>query len=1053
MRVRTIIVIMALMISSAQGLAADLTIEQMRQDLVNVDKGIVATRKKIHSLRDTKFLPELYFALAELLVQKSRYQYSLREPDKKIKLEAIEAYDKIIDRFASYIDHDKALFLKAHELRELGQTQDMVQTYERLVREHPDSRFVGESLLNMGDYWFEEKKDFGKSLGVYKTLLERENEILTALANYKIGWVYINLNQFTEALLSFEKALQSPTLLSEQMPEAYRKTDIRREALLALVWPYSELMAKDLVRLGEGREKVLAYFRKSSPELFSYQKVLRKLATRLELKHRFADALEVQVEVLQKTSNLSDQLAVLEKIYGNLKQLRALKQSPQPPQIVEALARIVLALSESQQLSAKEKKKVWQNLELITRDLSTQQNQKARQSGSAADWQQTIAGYELYLSLFPNSKYRQALRLNLAESYFHAGQFVEGAREYERLGHLQSAIESYALALRNQTDLSRLLLVEARYGLRDTGGQLLAQKPNTKEAEELRFNIAQSYYDERLFDRSTALFKDYIRRYPQGRHIKNAVHLLLDSHHQKDDFTNLIADGVAVMKNKAIRDQQLHQQVYQIVQQAELRSVQAANLESHSPDYAEHMLRLARKYKGSELGDKALYSLFTSLKDKNDFKAYEMGEQLLLQHRNSEYALQAVSALGDMALKSADFKRAALYFELFAERYPKDSTATALLANAAQLRESLGEYKVAAQNYRRLNNPEAVARMDFLAQDWPALLQSAPNAGSINKNYWLGLAHYRLHGIRMARPYFIKLQLEKALLAEQKDMQAHALYLLTTAELEQYRLIKMRPGQEQKTVGLKATFLKKIEQQLNHVAKLGSGRWALASLYSLGQSYQEFAAFIASAPLPVGLSAPQVQQYRQIIKGQSDQYAGFANKYFTQCQIEAERYLILSSFVQGCQSKGRVKVDEAKELANFNKTSLPDDKKLVPLRRELLTQTKNIKNFTRLAEAHLESKDYTLAEMVISRAMEFAPQNDKLMALMGLSHYLKTDWVKAKNWFEKARQKNGNNSVALWGLANVYQKFNFTRRYREMTLQAKKVGRPQGAARALDLSP
>ncbi len=147
---------------------AQASLEKMRQDLMKIDKSVTETESKIKEIRDARFLPDLYFALGEFLVEKSRYMYAIKVAEnkgtplneidftmeKRPKFRAIEVYDILIDKFPKLAERDKAIFFKAHELRELGRLEEMVKAYAQLTREYPESSYWEESQLVIGDFFF-----------------------------------------------------------------------------------------------------------------------------------------------------------------------------------------------------------------------------------------------------------------------------------------------------------------------------------------------------------------------------------------------------------------------------------------------------------------------------------------------------------------------------------------------------------------------------------------------------------------------------------------------------------------------------------------------------------------------------------------------------------------------------------------------------------------------------------------------------------------------------------------------------------------------------------
>ena len=106
-------------------------IAKLSSDINKVDHTIEVTKDLIKRSPDAPYLADLYFRLAELYVEKSRYvfgrlmeqqtegQKSLSgEKSLEVQLNkklAIETYDKILADFPEYDNNDQVRFFKAHE--------------------------------------------------------------------------------------------------------------------------------------------------------------------------------------------------------------------------------------------------------------------------------------------------------------------------------------------------------------------------------------------------------------------------------------------------------------------------------------------------------------------------------------------------------------------------------------------------------------------------------------------------------------------------------------------------------------------------------------------------------------------------------------------------------------------------------------------------------------------------------------------------------------------------------------------------------------------------
>ena len=543
--------------------------------------------------------------------------------ERRPKMQAIETYDTLIEKFPKLPERDKALFFKAHEQRELGRLEDMIRTYAQLTKEYPNSEYWTESQIKMGDYFFEEKKDIDLALDVYQKILSRPPGPFTPLAHYKCGWCFINKGDYKKALIEYEKVLnENKDADLSKLPDIYRKTDVRRDALLSMVWPYSELTQADLKKMGSDiRLNPLKYFYQLSPETQSYEKVLGRLGKRLVLKNRLIETTQVYFELLRITKDLETRMDVVEQLYTAMK--NSLKPWPVHG-LVQEIAKTLPMVKASPDLKDNVKTKVAFDWEIFARDVATRSQKRAKETREKADWEWAIRDYNSYLDVFSRSKYAPAIKLNLAESYFALGRHVEAAKTYEDLARttknkdrkkdfLDSAIQSYITALRSQSELSKLELTEVRFGLREVGKDYVKLNPNGKAAEDVRFNVAQTFYDEREFDDAVKSFKEFINLYPKSRNQSVAANLILDAYNQREDYKGLSRDGHELLKNKNITDTNLRAQIEQIVQQAELRSVQNQAGEYGSPDYTANLLKLAHKYNGSSLGDQALYEAFLPL--------------------------------------------------------------------------------------------------------------------------------------------------------------------------------------------------------------------------------------------------------------------------------------------------------------------------------------------------------------------------------------------------------------------------------------------------------
>ena len=1031
-------------------LGKELSMSEMRANLERIEKSIEATQKEMKKVDDVRFLPDLYFTLAEFYLEKARYIYSIKNTENKdkknadpdfskavdAKKKAIETYGKYIELFPTHADQDKALFFQAHEYRELGQTETMVLTYKKLTEKFAKSPFWHESHIVLGDHFFEEMKELDQALFHYLEVTKATVNAFTPLAHYKAGWIYINKEKFPEAFDQYESALKiSQKVNLSELPELYRKTDIRENALLAMVWPYSELKDKELIERNLKSISAVAYFRSLSFSYRAYQKVLAKIGQRMTLKEKHTDSFDAHAELLRTSEDLPTRLDAILRLYETFKNhIKAVRQSD----IAQEIAKTAILLKQSEDIKKGEKAVNYKNLEIFARDIATHMQQTVNVSKSAEDYRNVIESYRYYLWAFPDHVNAKKIRFNLAESYFNYGAKVEAGMLYEKLSRemeepklkkqfLASAFEAYVSVVKTPNRWNRLELVQARSGIRGVGGLILKRYPDTRAKATIMYSVAQTYYDERNFGKAVAEFKSFIQAFPNDPQVSAAANQILDAHNQTDNYDKMIADGNEIANNSSIRNKELKANIKSIIDQAQLRKIQKVTGSSSSKKYADNLVKFAQQ-DSSNVGESALYEAFITLRSQNDLKAYLPGELILSRYKNSTYGKGVLLTVGQMALATADFERAAKYFELFSSRYPGEAEVPQLLAQAAQLREFMGQFEQAKRDFSATKNSTGVARMDFKTQNWGELARSAMNAAQPFSDYWLGLASFRQGQFDQSIGFLRKAATFSASLFEEQEAVAHASFLIGQIERKKYEAIQIRAGKEGEDVAAKTRALDVLTAQFGDTLAKGSGNWTIASLYTLGIANLEFNAFLQKAPAPPGLEEQQLQQYREALKQKGDEYLNRAKVYFDECAKKAEEFDVFSKYIEGCRSSGRVQVDEPLVVRREGTSEKKSDPQSDAIRSRLLKTPRDLNVFLELAEKLFKDKSIVDALAVLERALEIHPEESRIFSQLGNAYlYLKDD-VSAGLNFSLALKQNPTEPVALRGLASLQKKYGFTKK-------------------------
>jgi tetratricopeptide (TPR) repeat protein len=375
-------------------------VEKLKRDIFKVDRSLIETERLIAKSRNAPYLPDLQFRLAELYVEKSRYVYFLQveqrggdnkgaivSPETKLlKQKAVQLYNRLLREFPDFHDSDKVTFYLAHEMRELGQFDEMLKTLNELIAKYPKSPLRLESEQIIGDYYFD-KTDLAEAEKHYQAILQFPQSPVHDLARYKLGWIRVNQVKFNDAVNFFEGAAGSPPIPGVDSQKAL---NVKREALLDLVYSYTE------ARPAKG---ALAYFEKLSDSRTTYALALDKLGNRYFIKQQYEWAIPALRKLMEIQPDPDLDIERAEKLYDSLKAAKG--RVPTQQEDIKFLVRAAVNVKVDPFKDDVTRRKRWWAGGL-TRDLATQLQALAKPT-SPRPICRTSACKE-YLSLFRPEK-------------------------------------------------------------------------------------------------------------------------------------------------------------------------------------------------------------------------------------------------------------------------------------------------------------------------------------------------------------------------------------------------------------------------------------------------------------------------------------------------------------------------------------------------------------------------------------------------------------------------------------------------------------------------
>ena len=192
---------------------------------------------------------------------------------------SIKLYKQILSVYPQFARADQATFFLASAYNDTGEKDLAAQEFTRLVKVYPDSEYVTDSYVLIGEYYFEEKSEANKAMLAYKKAATNKTHEKYPFAMYKLAWCYYNLGEAGQAISTMK------IVVSYADSAAGNKSNIQLQ----------DEALKDLVRFfadGGDMEEAIAYFKQIGKQNL-INDLLKKLASTFIEQGKFEQAIEM----------------------------------------------------------------------------------------------------------------------------------------------------------------------------------------------------------------------------------------------------------------------------------------------------------------------------------------------------------------------------------------------------------------------------------------------------------------------------------------------------------------------------------------------------------------------------------------------------------------------------------------------------------------------------------------------------------------------------------------------------------------------------------------
>jgi len=840
----------------------------------------------------------------------------------------VSLYEHLATEFPQYQQNDSVFFLLGYCLGEMGRTADAIRVYGDLVDKFPDSSYVAEAQVRIGDLSFEEGRpeSLRRALDAYSTLKSRPDDPFYVHALYMLAWTHYRAGDLDHALDAFTKLLDHLVATS---PDGRPGGDEWTEGLRQLVACFAEPK-------WDGMQRAKDWFERHGNRVYE-----------AEVFFRLGDALFDQ--------------ARYPAAVGAYK--RFIEKAPLAPEAPRAQAKIVTAWSRENRpqeevkerevlLATYDEKSLWwqkngSDPELAkevrsfreaslystaTIHLGTAQAlKKAGQAeAAAAEYQRAEQSFSRYLDSSPAAAVSGDVLFAWADSAFHTGDFARAAELYER------ARDDAGTKSQKDAALNAVLSWNAEVARARRAGQLPAVKdrkaggagdplpaplaglvrasdafverfPDHPRAPAIAYEAAEVFYQRNQVEEGRRRLEVLAQRWPGSSAAQEAVSLALEGPVSSKDWAE--AESTSRRLRAAVGDKSPALSAKLLDLEASARFQQALGLmERKSWDEAAQLFTaVAADAPKAEFADKALYNAGMCRQSEGRLDlAVAPYERLVSLYPTSPLAEEALFRLGRAALDAYQPEKALPWFERYVEKYPKASRlGDALFAGAVCL-EYLGRYPDAARSFARyaaavpaardsLEAALRAARLEERGKDWAGVLQALEPFESrfdksidrhlfVESRFLTAVAEEALgRGAAAKKHYgqaadeFTRKRLDPLVHVAAAAAAAESRFKLAEDDLERYERVALPATSNSrrlaKALEEKLASMKKLTGAYEAVKALRRPDWTLAASYRQGYLLESFARSILEAPVPPELKLRGQEAYLAAYETQLAQVA------------------------------------------------------------------------------------------------------------------------------------------------------------------------------------
>ena len=838
---------------------------------------------------------------------------------------AIKLYRLILDNYPQYQRADEATFFLANALADTGHRKDAVEEYTKLVRTYPESAYLPDAYVQIGEYYFDENNAY-KALIAYQKATRYKDSPQYAFANYKLAWCYYNVGEYGKGIETMKGVVQYSMTAQDGSDDKKRLT-LQDEALKDLVRFFA-----DAGQMNEAYEYFNALGKKDL-----IRAMLMRLATTYFEQGKFEECIQTYRRLVAENPQAPEAPGYQNEIIGAYQKMGRKQETLNE---IDRLLKTYGTNSAWARANSADQDAVKDALGYIEKNLRTvaiNYHNEAKKLGTGKNARDTYGlaeqAYAVYLEQFPEGKHTYDMRYAYGELLYKLKKFDMAYEQYMAVvtldakgKHSEFCAESAIFAAEEmvkdekkagngaKTDGKKteaVALTPWEGNLLQACDQYAKIFPESKKTRNVIYKSAYLLYNHNKFKDASDRFRVVIGMDPKSREAEQAANLILDSFALVEDWSNLKEVSKAFYDQDGLGSTSFKKEVYNIYERASFKLIET----TFAKDKDERKAGTAytafyAEFPESEVADLALNNAAFYFHNQGMVaKAMEARITIIEKFPKSKFYKSQVASLGFDYESIADFANAATWYEqLYAlDQDPKqgdkhEGTKDALYS-AALFRKALGESDKAIENYsafvttysddervpgtlvERATIVQEQGKTQESAVEWYNFFTKPPAGASIDQVFYARL-QYGLdleksgqqskadkHWVETVAA-FNDLKAKETKMPAATEFVARIMTKQAEAQWQAYMDDTIggppRTGLRQKQIDKillqeltdKAKALQAVEQTYVNIVKTGAGEWGLSALVKLGKAYENMSDSLKTSYVPEYLTTDQVDMYK-----------------------------------------------------------------------------------------------------------------------------------------------------------------------------------------------